>query len=199
MDNKYFIDIHVLATSLFIILMENNSDIREVPFGQLSKFRKIVEEEANNNNLKFIFVLSRSDTIRFFCDNSDTFYHDEDDSLIKVREGITPYHLIYDRAYLPLDPLLVLNSENVKNKTLDIMNLKKTNEPKRDLYYYINDLKIKLDEYASNMEYEKCIELRRKYIELKNMEGLQKQVKEKAKKLTLENIDEPRSIWDWPL
>lgn len=183
MNNKYFIDIHVLATSLFIILMENNSDIREVSFKQLSKFRKIVDEEAKNNNLKLIFVLSRDDTIKFFCNYRDTFYHGEND-LIKVREGVTPYHLIWDRAYLPLDALLLLEEKEIVDKTLDMMNLKKTNEPKRDLYYYINDLKTKLDEYALNMEYEKCIELRGKYIELKNMEKYYGTKKGKKKILT---------------
>ena len=169
MNNKYYIDLHVLTTSLFIILLENNNDIRKVSFQELGKFRKILDEEAKNNDVEFVYLLSRDETIKFFCDNRDTFYHDDDDS-IKLRDGITPFHLISDRCYLPLDALLVIISDNVINKTLDMMNLKKTEEPKKEIDYYINELKTRIDEYASNMEYEKCIELRGKFKELLYLE-----------------------------
>ena len=168
MDKKYFCDLDLLATSLFIILMENNNDIRKVTFGQIGNFEKIIDQEAKNNGLKFIIVLSRDETIKFFCDRSDTFYHD-DNTFIKLRDGITPYHLIYDRSYIQVDPLLILTSENVRNKTLDMMGLKPTEEPKKDIDYYINELKEKITRYSSNMEFEKCIELNKKYQELYRM------------------------------
>ena len=93
----------------------------------------------------------------------------------------------------------MFNSESLIDETLNMMGLEKTKEPKKELDYYIKELRNKIYEYATNMEFEKCIPLRSKYKELLSMEKeLNPSVK--RKKLTYkEDLNKPNSIWDWPL
>ncbi|MBR4351102.1 MAG: hypothetical protein IKP98_02650 [Bacilli bacterium] len=168
MNDKYFLRLGDLATNLFLILMGNNSNIKKVTFHQLSEFEKILLEEAKKRELKFIFVLSRDDTSKFFRDCGGVFYRD-DDRGVNISDVITPYHLIYDRSHLPLEVLEVMTCDNVVNKTLEMMGLEKSGEPKKNIYYYLNNLKSKMANLAREMNFEKCMELRKEY-NLLNME-----------------------------
>lgn len=170
MNDKYYLRLEDLATNLFLILMGNNSNIKKVTFHQLSEFEKILLEEAKKRELKFIFVLSRDDTIKFFRDCGGVFYRD-DDRGVNISDVITPYHLIYDRSSLPLDVLEVMTCDNVVNKTLEMMGLEKSVEPKKNIYYYLNNLKSKMANLARELNFEKCIELRNEYNLLDYMEN----------------------------
>lgn len=171
MDDKYYLRLEDLATNLFLILMGNNSNIKKVTFHQLSEFEKILLEEAKKRELKFIFVLSRDDTIKFFRDCGGVFYRD-DDRGVNISDVITPYHLIYDRSHLPLEVLEVMTCDNVINKTLEMMGLEKSEKPKKNIYYYLNNLKSKMANLAREMNFEKCIELRNEYNLLDYMENI---------------------------
>ena len=136
MDGEYTLGLNDLATNLFAILMENNSNVKKVTFNQLGEFEKILSEEAERRDLKFNFILM----IMFFRDCGGIFYRD-DNKAINISNIITPYHLIYERSHLPSDVLEVMISENVVNKTLDMMGVKKNREIKKDIYYYLKFLK----------------------------------------------------------
>lgn len=179
MENKYFLRLEDLATNLFLILMGNNSNIKKVTFRQLSEFEKILLEEAKKRELKFIFILSRDDTSKFFRDCGGVFYRD-DDRGVNISDVITPYHLIYDRSHLPLEVLEVMTCDNVVNKTLEMMGLEKSVEPKKNIYYYLNNLKSKMANLAREMNFEKCIELRNEYNILDYMENILFSKKNKA-------------------
>ena len=140
MDGEYTLGLNDLATNLFAILMENNSNIKKVTFNQLGEFEKILSEEAERRDLKFNFILSESEMIMFFRDCGGIFYRD-DNKGINISNVITPYYLIYGRSHLPSDVLEVMISENVVNKTLDMMGVKKNRELKKDIYYYLKFLK----------------------------------------------------------
>ena len=179
MDDKYFLRLEDLATNLFLILMGNNSNIKKVTFHQLSEFEEILLEEAKKRKLKFIFILSRDDTCKFFRDCGGVFYRD-DDRGVNISDVITPYHLIYDRSHLPLEVLEVMTCDNVVNKTLEMMGLEKIEEPKKNIYYYLNNLKSKMANLAREMNFEKCIELRNEYNLLDYMENILFPKKNKA-------------------
>ena len=62
-----------------------------------------------------------------------------------------------------------MTCDNVVNKTLEMMGLEKSGEPKKNIYYYLNNLKSKMANLAREMNFEKCMELRKEY-NLLNME-----------------------------
>ena len=167
MEKRYLLDLGDLIGNLFLILMENEIDVDKITYSQIEQFREILEKEAENNEMKLSFKLSRDLTAKFFSYNRSTFY-EQDDRTIIIKEGVTPIHLIYDyRSSLPLDVLLLIISDEVRTKTLNIMGYEKSKEPEtKDIEYYINNLKESINSYASKMEFEKCIELREKLREL---------------------------------
>ena len=179
MKKSYLLDLGDLISNLFLILMENNIDINKVTYNQISQFKKILENVAENNELKISFSLSRDETTKFFSYNKSTFKENEDRTII-LNEGITPYHLIYDyRSSLPLDVVLFIESDEVINKTLDMMGYEKAIEKTpENIDYYINRLKEAINSYASKMEFEKCIELREKLYKLQFIQGLMNQTPE---------------------
>ncbi len=163
MEKRYFLDLGDLIGNLFLILMENEIDVDKITYSQIEQFREILEKEAENNEMKLSFKLSRDLTAKFFSYNRSTF-DEQDDRTIIIKEGITPIHLIYDyRSSLPLDVYLLISSDEVTNKTLDMMGYEKAEKKSlEDIEYYINRLKKLINSYASKMEFEKCIELREK-------------------------------------
>lgn len=167
MEKRYLLDLGDLISNLFLILMENGIDVDKITYSQIEQFREILEKEAENNEMKLSFILSRDETAKFFSYNRSTF-EKQDDNTIIIKEGVTPIHLIYDyRSSLPLDVLLLIISDEVRTKTLNIMGYEKLKEPAtKDIEYYINNLKESINSYASKMEFEKCIELRGKLREL---------------------------------
>ena len=167
MEKRYLLDLGDLISNLFLILMENEIDVDKITYSQIEQFRKILEKAAENNEMKLSFILSRDETAKFFSYNRSTF-EKQDDRTIIIKEGVTPIHLIYDyRSSLPLDVLLLIISDEVRTKTLNIMGYEKSKEPEtKDIEYYINNLKESINSYASKMEFEKCIELREKLREL---------------------------------
>lgn len=167
MKKRYVLDLSDLVSNLFLLLMENKNDVNKITYNQIEQFREILEKEAENNEMKLSFILSRDETAKFFSYNRSTFEKQGDNTII-IKEGVTPIHLIYDyRSSLPLDVLLLIISDEVTNKTLDMMGYEKSKEPAtKDIDYYINNLKESINSYASKMEFEKCIELREKLREL---------------------------------
>lgn len=175
MEKIYYLDLEDLAYNLFYILTKNKSDIRKVSFNQIKKHKEILKKEAADNDTKLVFVLSRDDTTKFFVDNRYLFERGEDDNSIVLRDGVTPYHLIWDRAYLPLPVKLVLTSKNVEEETLAMMGVEKRNEELDDIKVYIAELTTRIKELAEKMEFEKCIELRGK---LKDLQLIDRQLNE---------------------
>ena len=117
MDGEYSLGLNDLATNLFTILKENNSKIKKVTLHQLSEFEKILLEEAKKKNLKFKLVLSREEIFKFFRDCGGIFCRDENKE-INIGDLI-PSH-IYD-----MNVLEVMMSENVVDRTLNMMGAKK--------------------------------------------------------------------------
>ena len=175
MEKIYYLDLEDLAYNLFYILTKNKSDIRKVSFNQIKKHKEIIKKEAADNDTKLVFALSRDDTTKFFVDNRYLFERGEDDNSIVLRDGVTPYHIIWDRAYLPLPVKLVLTSKNVEEETLAMMGVEKRNEELDDIKVYIAELTTRIKELAEKMEFEKCIELRGK---LKDLQSIDKQLNE---------------------
>lgn len=167
MKKRYVLDLSDLVSNLFLLLMENENDVNKITYNQIGQFREILEKEAENKEMELSFILSRDETAKFFSYNRSTF-EKQDDNTIIIKEGVTPIHLIYDyRSSLPLDVLLLIISDEVRTKTLNIMGYEKSKEPTtKDIEYYINNLKESINSYASKMEFEKCIELREKLREL---------------------------------
>ena len=175
MEKIYYLDLEDLAYNLFYILTKNKSDIRKVSFNQIEKHKEILEKEAADNDTKLVFVLSRDETTKFFVDNRYLFERGEDDNSIILRDGVTPYHIIWDSAYLPLPVKLVLTSKKVEEETLAMMGVEKRNEELDDIKVYIAELTTRMKELAEKMEFEKCIELRGK---LKDLQSIDKQLNE---------------------
>jgi len=167
MEKRYFLDLGDLISNLFYILMENGIDVKQVSYHQLIDFKEILEKEALKSEIELSFRLSRDDTAKFFCYTKDTFEEVNDD-LISIKEGVTPIHLNWDfRSSLPLDVLLLTSKESVVSSTLKMMGYEKPVEKvPHSIDYYINILNKKINEYASKMEFEKCIELRDKLYNL---------------------------------
>ena len=182
MEKRYLLDLGDLISNLFLILMENGIDVDKITYSQIEQFREILEKEAENNEMKLSFKLSRDLTAKFFSYNRSTF-DEQDDRTIIIKEGITPIHLIYDyRSSLPLDVALLISSDEVTNKTLDMMGYEKAEKKSHeDIEYYINRLKKLINSYASKMEFEKCIELREKLHRLNFIQNLMNPVQEETK------------------
>ena len=96
---------------------------------------------------------------------------------------LSPIHLIYDyRSSLPLDVDLLISSDEVTNKTLDMMGYEKAEKKSpEDIEYYINRLNKLINFYASKMEFEKCIELREKLRRLYFIQNLMNTAQEETK------------------
>jgi len=182
MEKRYLLDLGDLIGNLFLILMENEIDVDKITYSQIGQFREILEKEAENNEMKLSFKLSRDLTTKFFSYNRSTF-DEQDDRTIIIKEGITPIHLIYDyRSSLPLDVALLISSDEVTNKTLDMMGYEKAEKKSpEDIEYYINRLKKLINSYASKMEFEKCIELREKLRRLNFIQNLMNPSQEETK------------------
>ena len=182
MEKRYLLDLGDLIGNLFLILMENEIDVDKITYSQIEQFREILEKEAENNEMKLSFKLSRDLTAKFFSNNRSTF-DEQDDRTIIIKEGITPIHLIYDyRSSLPLDVALLISSDEVTNKTLDMMGYEKAEKKSpEDIEYYINRLKKLINSYASKMEFEKCIELREKLHRLNFIQNLMNRAQEETK------------------
>ncbi len=182
MEKRYLLDLGDLISNLFLILMENEIDVDKITYSQIEQFREILEKEAENNEMKLSFILSRDETAKFFSYNRSTF-EKQDDNTIIIKEGVTPIHLIYDyRSSLPLDVLLLIISDEVRTKTLNIMGYEKLKEPAtKDIEYYINNLKESINSYASKMEFEKCIELRENLRRLNFIQNLMNPAQEETK------------------
>ena len=182
MEKRYLLDLGDLISNLFLILMENGIDVDKITYSQIEQFREILEKEAENNEMKLSFKLSRDETAKFFSYNRSTF-DEQDDRTIIIKEGITPIHLIYDyRSSLPLDVALFISSDEVTNKTLDMMEYEKAEKKSpEDIEYYINRLKKSINSYASKMEFEKCIELREKLRRLYFIQNLMNPAQEETK------------------
>ena len=172
MRETYYLDLKDLANNLFYVLTKNKSDINEVSFSQIGGYKNIIKKEAEKQDINLEFVLSRDETIRFFNHNSYMFDRGENNNSIVLREGVTPYHLMYHNSGLPLDVTLLLSSENVEKETLDLMGVKKEKEELKDTKYYIDKLTNMIKYYSSKMEFEKCIELRDKLHDLINIDIL---------------------------
>ena len=182
MEKRYLLDLGDLISNLFLILMENEIDVDKITYSQIEQFREILEKEAENNEMKLSFILSRDETAKFFSYNRSTF-EKQDDNTIIIKEGVTPIHLIYDyRSSLPLDVLLLIISDEVRTKTLNIMGYEKLKEQAtKDIEYYINNLKESINSYASKMEFEKCIELRENLRRLNFIQNLMNPAQEETK------------------
>lgn len=182
MEKRYSLHLGDLICNLFLILMENEIDVDKITYSQIGQFREILEKEAENNEMKLSFNLSRDLNAKFFSYNRSTFDEQEDRTII-IKEGITPIHLIYDyRLSLPLDVDLLISSDEVTNKTLDMMGYEKAEKKSpEDIEYYINRLKKLINSYASKMEFEKCIELREKLSRLNFIQNLINQAQEETK------------------
>ena len=182
MEKRYLLDLGDLIGNLFLILMENKIDVNKITYSQIRQFREILEKEAESNEMKLSFKLSRDETAKFFSYNRSTF-DEQDDRTIIIKEGITPFHLIYDyRSFLPLDVYLLISSDEVTNKTLNMMGYEKTEKKSpEDIEYYINRLKELINSYASKMEFEKCIELREKLCKLNFIQNLMNPAQEETK------------------
>ena len=166
MQKTYYLNLSDLVDSLFLILTKNNSNINEVSLIQVEKFKEILKKEATKNNINLVCVLSRSDTISFF--NNNRFLYDSgiDNNSIILKEGVTPFHLIWKTAYFPIEITELLSNENIINKTFNMMTIKKEEKEFKSIKYYISSLEKMINESASKMDYEKCIELRDKLYEL---------------------------------
>lgn len=172
MKEIYYLDLGDLIKNIFYILTKNKSDINEVSFSQIGGYKDIIKKEAEKQDINLEFVLSRDETIRFFNHNSYMFDRGENNNSIVLREGVTPYHLMYHNSGLPLDVTLLLSSENVEKETLEIMGVKNSIQELENIKYYINELTKKIDYHSSKMEFEKCIELRDKLHDLINIDIL---------------------------
>lgn len=168
----YYLDLGDLAYNLFYILMKNGSDIKEVSFSQLTKYKEIIKKEAKIKNMELVFLLSRDETTKFFMYNEFTFAKGEDNNSIVLQDGITPYHLMNHRALLPLDVNILLSGENLEKETLEMMGVKKVDNELKDIKVYIDELTKRINEFASKMEFEKCIELREKLRELQSIDKM---------------------------
>ena len=182
MEKRYLLDLGDLIANLFLILMENEIDVDKITYSQIVQFMEILEKEAENNEMKLSFKLSRDLTAEFFVYNRSTF-DEQDDRTIIIKEGITPIHLIHDyRSSLPLDVYLLISSDEVTNKTLDMMGYEKAEKKSlEDIEYYINRLKKLINSYASKMEFEKCIELREKLRRLNFIQNRMNPAQEETK------------------
>ena len=167
----YYLDLGDLAYNLFYILMKNGSDIKEVSFSQLTKYKEIIKKEAKIKNMELVFLLSRDETTKFFMYNEFTFAKGEDNNSIVLQDGITPYHLMNHSALLPLDVNILLSGENLEKETLDMMNVKSEKEV-ANIKFYLEELTRRINEFASKMEFEKCIELREKLRELQSIDKM---------------------------
>ena len=166
MDSKYYVGYDTLVRSLFIILMENESDIKEVTYQQVSNFKRLLLSEAEKKEIKLgIQTFSREELSNFFYYNEETFYETEDGKSIGVRDGVTPFHLINDRGYLAVDILILLSSADFEYDALNIMGLKKVYD-KKDIDYYINWLSEEINKEVETMNFERCIILRDRLKEL---------------------------------
>ena len=186
MGKRYFLNSGDVISNLFIILMQYQTGVNKITYSQIRKFKKILEEEAENNGFELTFNSNKNKLERFFSYNESTF-EEQNDTEIIIKEGVTPIHLIWDyRSHLPLDVFSLVLSDEVTNKTLNMMGYEKklTKEPE-DIEYYINVLKELIIFYASKMEFEKCIELRERlqileYIQ-KILQGKEENTSEKEK------------------
>ena len=95
MEKRYYLDLGDLVSNLFIILMENKTEVDTITYSQIGQFEAILEKEAKKRGFDLTYRLSRDETSRFFYYNKNTFEIQEDNSII-VKEGVTPIHLIYD-------------------------------------------------------------------------------------------------------
>ena len=200
MEKSYLLDLGDLVSNLFLILMENKTGADSITYSQIDQFKKILEMEAENKEMKLLFRLGRDETARFFSYNGSTF-DKQNDRTIALKEGVTPIHLIYDyRSSLPLDVILLITSDEVTNKVLNMMGYESSDEKAtEDIEYYINELKRLIDDYASKMEFEKCIELREKLYKLQFIQGLMNQTSEEIenkKSKTYVKINNDKKIQD---
>lgn len=163
MSKRYYLELSDLVSNLFYILMDNNVDVNKISYVQIDKFRKILEKEADEKDIKLLFQLNRDEAIKFLTYNSDDFEEKDADG-IQIKEGVTPIHLIWDyRSSLPLDVLILLSNDKVIDETLGMMGYVRSDEKViRDEDYYIKLLEESIGVYALSMNFEKCMELRGK-------------------------------------
>ena len=172
MNYKNVLGFADLVGNLFAILKENSLDVNTITFKQIDIFKKLIEEEADKNNINVLFDLSIYWTIRFFNNNHD-FKNIDDDNIV-LSEGLTLVHLIYHyKSSLPVDVYKLLSNEDFKNKVIETMGYE-VNDTKTtlDIDHYINILKMLINNYAANMEFEKCIELRNRLYDLNHIKSV---------------------------
>lgn len=171
MENTYCLSLADLAYNIFYILTKNNSDINFVTFSQIKKYVEIIKKEAANNDIKIGFNLSRDNTSNFFYYHSKTFSRFGNDGII-LNDGVTPYHLLWEKSSCPLDITILLTCESVEREILDMMNVKKSEKEVANIKFYLEELTRRINEFASKMEFEKCIELREKLRELQSIDKM---------------------------
>lgn len=128
--------------------------------------------EAEKAGIEICFIGSRDHTSRFFRDNRDKFHETKDG--IAIEEGVTPWHLIYDRSPLTdMDLVIFLESKDIALKTLKIMGyeVEKIKELK-NIEEYMSELKDTIDKAALEWDFDRCIPLKRKYKELEMISGM---------------------------
>ena len=170
MNETNYLGFGDLVNNLFYILVKNNSDIKEVSYKQIEEHKKIIEQEAIKNNIKLAVITNPRRIWEFFIYRGDMYESGENHDSVIMKECVTPYHIIWKQAHLPLNLLLLLSSDSVINETLKMMGVKKSDKEIEDISLYIEALNKKINEYASKMEFEKCIELRDKLFELRSIE-----------------------------
>lgn len=171
--------------SLFIMLLQNEIDVQKITWHQVTEFNEILRKEVEKKGIDLYFPGGRDKVSSFFSDNKDKFY--EEDYGIVIKEGVNPWHLIYDRVGADFDVILTLEEEEVVIKVLKMMGYEIKEQKKlRDIEDYMSELKDTIDNAALEWDFERCISLKKKYKELEWIAG----IKEKDSKVKIKTEDE---------
>ena len=168
--------------SIYIILLQNEINVKEVTWSQISEFKGMLREEADKVGTNLYFPGNRDQTIRFFNDTRDKFQETENG--VAIEEGVNPWHLIYDRSALTnIDLVLLLDRKDIVLKTLHVMGYDVQETKKlRSIEDYMSELKDTIDKTALEWDFDRCISLKKKYKELEWIAGfIEKNSKVKTK------------------
>lgn len=184
MSKAYYLNFEDLTNRLFYILSKNDSNIDVITFKQVDDFMDIIKKNTINSDVVISFYRYGFDYLDFLNKYKDTFEKFGNDG-IRLKEYVTPYNLLFNNAFLPLDIIIVLSDKNIEKETLNMMGIEEPIKEIKDIKYYIDELKEKIKEYSSKMEFEKCIELRERLYDLQYFDEKKYGTNNNSKKKTL--------------
>lgn len=169
---KIYYTMEILVARLLITLIENKG-CRKITYKEIGKYNEILVEEAENMGIELRVTREIDNDLRSL--------------IIKESDGIllrgSPSFLVYHYGiYMEPDFISLFESENVVNRTLEMMNCKKPDEKyeinAEDDIKWLNE---RIEEKIKQRNFSACVEYQKEIDELEYIKNKISKAKEKNK------------------